>query len=455
MKREERLNLIYDTFDKCAKNFSDSSNGISFNIYSEFKGTKKTENLKYRFAEIYYDSFYVKFKYTAHTTLNFSNSILEILIYLDKTEYAIPIPMPLFLDYCNITVAKPMVVSSILNCEGMKEAFECLGGILKEIIPSISDICYKADEKSQILKKYIDEMRDIFEVECNSDSPPAIFEDFSNYFTISFTVEAFDNILKGNNKKALKKLKKTKKLTGYEKRIISLLESDKAFDLTDIPSIINNLNVNVNKSNLKEFSTVFISSFIMSIGLSAIYSVIYYLLVFVEGFNSVYLMGPIYGLTYCILCGFITSLSLSYFTRFKFYKLLFKKSYEKYCENDHIINGGGSDKFMKAFLWIIIMLSLSFLLLISKWNINFTKNGFIDNSNFFSVIGDAYSYRDVEKVYYKPSRINDFGDKLDFPSYVMVLKNGKEIDFYELDELERYEYELLKFLQKNGVKVEK
>ena len=103
-------------------------------------------------------------------------------------------------------------------------------------------------------------------------------------------------------------------------------------------------------------------------------------------------------------------------------------------------------------MWIILA---DFLLLISKWNINFTKNGFIDNSNFFSVIGDAYSYRDVEKVYYKPSRINDFGDKLDFPSYVMVLKNGKEIDFYELDELERYEYELLKFLQKNGVKVEK
>ena len=35
MKREERLNLLYSEFDKFAKEFSDTTNGNFFNIYSD------------------------------------------------------------------------------------------------------------------------------------------------------------------------------------------------------------------------------------------------------------------------------------------------------------------------------------------------------------------------------------------------------------------------------------
>ena len=110
---------------------------------------------------------------------------------------------------------------------------------------------------------------------------------------------------------------------------------------------------------------------------------------------------------------------------------------------------------MKIFLWIIIVISLVFLLLTSKWNINFTQNGIIDNSDFFSISGEAYSYSDVKKVYYKSSRVNALGEKLEFPSYVMILNNGKEIDFYEFDEIESYEKELLELLKKKGVSIDK
>ena len=43
-------------------------------------------------------------------------------------------------------------LQNILNNEGMKEAFECLGGVLKEIIPKISEICYDTDKKNNIIK---------------------------------------------------------------------------------------------------------------------------------------------------------------------------------------------------------------------------------------------------------------------------------------------------------------
>ena len=38
---------------------------------------------------------------------------------------------------------------------------------------------------------------------------------------------------------------------------------------------------------------------------------------------------------------------------------------------------------------------------------------------------------------------------------VMILNNGKEIDFYEFDEIESYEKELLELLKKKGVSIDK
>ena len=48
-------------------------------------------------------------------------------------------------------------------------------------------------------------------------------------------------------------------------------------------------------------------------------------------------MGPIYNFPNCIMFGFITAIGISYFTRFKFYKCLYKKDYEKYCEMDRVL----------------------------------------------------------------------------------------------------------------------
>ena len=455
MNREERLNLLYSKFDECVKEFCNKTEGNSFNIFSDFKGEEKSENLKHRYGEIFYNSFYIKFKYTAHTILSVSHSILEVLVYMDKTQYAIPIPLPLFLDYCDITPKKLLVIPFISNNDTMEQAFEHIYSAFKESLTTILEIFCNSYKKDRVVNSYIKEMSGIFDVECNYDTPADVFEGFSDYFTTKFTVEAFINILKGNKEKAIKQLSKDKILTGYEKRVIEFLKSEDRIDLSDISLIVDNVKNSGNKADLKEMCAVFIPSIVMSIGLSAVYSLIYYILILIEGSNSVYLMGPIYGFPNCFLCAFITALALSYFTRFKFYKLLFKKNYEQYCEIDHITNGGGSDKFMKIFLWIIIVISLVFLLLTSKWNINFTQNGIIDNSDFFSISGEAYSYSDVKKVYYKSSRVNALGEKLEFPSYVMILNNGKEIDFYEFDEIESYEKELLELLKKKGVSIDK
>lgn len=165
-------------------------------------------------------------------------------------------------------------------------------------------------------------------------------------------------------------------------------------------------------------------------------------------------MGPEYNFPFCLCAGFFTAIAVSYFTRFKFYKLFNKKGYEKYEKLSSMQNGKGADSFMKGFAYVIFCVSIVLSVLLCKWNINFTENGVIDNTKFLSLRGEYYTYEEIERVYYLPERTNDFGDVLEFPSYVMVA-DGKEIDFYEFADIEDYEKELLPFLQEKGIKIEK
>ena len=164
-------------------------------------------------------------------------------------------------------------------------------------------------------------------------------------------------------------------------------------------------------------------------------------------------MGPEYNFPYCIMAGFITAIAVSYFTRLTFIKLVYRKDFERYRELDSITNGGGADKFMRGFLWVIVTVCLVACLFFVKWNLNFMPNGFTDNSEFWSLEGEYYPYSQIEYVYYKPDRVNAFDEVLEFPSYVIVLKDGREIDLYEHGEISDYEDALLEHLRNKGVPI--
>lgn len=386
-----------------------------------------------------------------------TNSILECLVYFDKAKSTAGIPLPLVLDYCNVDTATPLCISLISNEEGMRQAFDCIGSVLVNVLDNITAAAYDIDKKAHIYQSFANELSLFLGTTVSNDLTnmnPACY----NFFTLRLSSTPFINFIKGNRQAAIKQLSKYKDKTGYENRLLNIWKSEEHSQNPDLSAIIKNAATykenGMQRASGKEFASIFLSWILMLPLISVVYIAIYFVLVCIEGSGSIYLMGPMYNFPYCICCAFITSIAASYFTRFKFYKWLYKKDYEIYCEMDYIQNGGGADKLMKGFLYTTVLASLVFSLLLSKWNINFLQDGFADNSKFLSLHGEYHSYHEVECVYYKSKRTNDFGETLDFPSYVLKLKNGKEIDFYEFDDLSKYEDELLEFLRDKDVKIE-
>lgn len=455
MQKNAILNTIHTEFDRCAARFAKNTCGTC-NISSEYKGDELPNNLEYRFAQISYDNMVIEFRYTAHGLLGLVNSILECLIYTDKTDSAVAIPLQFACEYLNRTPAIPLSIPLISNKESMQEAFSILEKAIMLIFDDIAIISQNTYDSEKLCDFFGDELCRFY----NLKRPEDIFVSDSDYtfLTAHFVSDYYINFFRDDKKSAVKGLGKFKHKSNYDRSVLSIWESDFSFSSIELPALRQSANSynksGVQKNDLKEFISVFIPMLLMSPFISVVYVALFLFLVNLEGRDSVYLMGAIYNLPYCFFGGFLTAIPVSYFIRNVSMKILFRKHYERYKEMDDITNGAGSDKFMKGFLWLTILVCLLGCILLPKWNVNFKEDGFVDNSEFWDFRGEYHEYSDIKRIYYIGERTTEFGDTFPYPSYVLEFKDGSEIDFYDFDSIEKYEDELLDHLREKGVKIE-
>ncbi len=460
MPGEERLLSIYEQFDRCAEAFCKETKGIRLIPEICYKGEERAKNLKFRRAHVVYEGFTVDFEYTAHLFMGLVNSVLSCCVGFND----VLIPLPLVADYLDYDTADPLCVPNITDDVCVKQAFDCLQGVLKALFPRIVAVSRDKAEKTKLLKSFAQECGAIFNDRFYSEEEGkeaefyGLDEDKTEFFVLRFTSAPFINYLRGDIKKAVAQLSKEKNKTGYEKRLLRLWAEGKKHtaDLSAFSEINADYNSSgIPKNDVKELLACFAAWIVLTPAITVGYGLFFGAVYLIESRNSIYLMGPEYTAPYCILCGLVTAICASYFTRHWFYKRLFKKHYEKYIKMDTVLNGGGSDRFMKAFLKLVVAASLVVCVLLVRHNLNFLPGGFYDNTKFFSIKGDYHRYEEIEVVYYKADRQNDFGETLDIPSYVLRLKDGTEIDFHDFDDVEKCKTELLPLLKAKGVKIEK
>ncbi len=456
MHRNDILNTIHTEFDICANNFCKRTRGESCKISSDYNGEEIPKNLAFRFAQISYDSMVIEFRYTAHGTMGIVNSILECMIYTDKTDDAVAIPLQFVCEYFKKTPAIPLSIPLISNKKCMREAFACLEKAIALIFDDIAEISFNTYRSENLADFFGDELYRLYNIE----RPEDIFVGKTDYLflTMHFVSDYYVNFFRDDKKNAQKSLEKLKHKSKYDESVLSIWQNNFSFSSVNIPALRKSADTynksGVAKNSTKEFFAMLFLWLITTPLISVIYGGLFFLLVNLEGRDSVYLMGAVYNLPYCFLAAFITSITSSYFLRRKAMKLFFKKDFERYCEMDSIANGGGADKFMGVLLWITIFASLISCILFPKLNLNFKEDGFVDNSEFWDFKGEYHEYSDIKRIYYIGERTNEFGDNVPYPSYVLELRDGTEIDLYDFDSIEKYEDVLLDHLRSKGVKIE-
>ncbi|MBO7254479.1 MAG: hypothetical protein J6V36_04165, partial [Clostridia bacterium] len=362
MKRKELLEELFEQFDMESKAFCEKIGGESCKIRSKYKKEETTENLKYRFAKIDFSSYSITFKYTAHSIMSITNSILEAMVYFGRSEDTIGIPLQFIADYYELDTILPLSIPLISNREGMKQAFVCLSSVIDNLSSKISETSKDFLKVKEIFQYFENELIAFYEIKEDLSLEDLASEHCYSYFTFRFTSSAYINLLNGKKEKAIKQLEKLKNKTSYENRLLNIIKNKDKIEFFNISCIQQNSSLynenGVCKTSFKELFSVLFSALASGVVFSLVYLGIYYSFIFLESRNSLHLSGPSYSFYVCFLGAFITGIALSYFTRHISYKLLFKKDSKRILEMDAIQNSVNTDKWMKRFVFLCFAFSV-------------------------------------------------------------------------------------------------
>lgn len=281
-------------------------------------------------------------------------------------------------------------------------------------------------------------------------------EFYTAWLDLRFTNSGYRAFLQENYPKAVRWYQKQKKKTGYEARLLAFLESRGPGDkYTAILPEQNSLRDGYKAEfGSMELPALLLSWFCLTPGFLLLYGLAYYGALYAINFGMLYSTGlPGYNAAAVFLPAFLTSICVSYYTRQKFYRLLYRKKREKILAYDRILNAKGDDRFIQGLTRVVVICCILFTVLSATNNITFYDDHMIVRDSFFSLRGEELSYDAITSLWRISGRTNGFGAWLDNPSYVLVTQTGRQIDLYEYLDLPETEEKVLPILQERGLTV--
>jgi hypothetical protein len=349
-----------------------------------------------------------------------------------------------------------VLIPSITNETAMAAAFQWLGEIACEHLPAIEALFADDDQHYRLYACFTADVQRLFPRHMYSgyDNVDQIY--VKSYYDqlrgrFGFAQGAYMRYLAGNHLRARKILARTKKALLYERRLLAYLKANAQIP-APLPSMLSG-QVNGGKSADARYLLALLASWIPIAALCLPFWLgVFYLLRAVAARGQLLLVGPDPRVA-VVMPTLLTAIALSFFARRFVIRLLFRKRAAELLESDGMMFSRGAQRFMKGLLYVVYIGCTMGLLLYVNSNIVFDATGFTDNRGMFSMQGEFHPYADIDRIYYKPDRVNGYGDTIPNDSYVLVLRSGEEIDLYGLCEM-RYAIEkVLPLLEEKGVSV--
>ena len=456
--KEDLISKLIETFKEETQKISNSIEGVVNFKYEEFFKRNNPEKGYHSIdALIIFKKFTLKLEYKINVGMLVPKSTIEMRFMFDNAKLPVEYSIYDLLDIIEESNFKSYTFPYLTNVSKMIEVLNYLTNEFLVYKDSIEELSESID-KIQILEKNIEQKTQMLLNEKIFESRDAYYlmHMLELYYALDltrFTTDAYFEYTKGNYKKAIKKYKKLKgKLTAYELRLVKYMKEVKQAKATEV-----NLNTLAMAKKYKGVKYEFIPMVILWSLLTPIWCIIYegillialYLLyndaIFVGGVQHFMLFMP----------AFITAIINSFFLRKWAYKAIFKKEYKELIELDQVENTPKIQYIMSKLFQFIIALGLVFSILLANTNISFYEGYFKDNLELLHLKGEMLEYTDVECVYRAEGFINGFEKIVNYPTYIILIKEGHQIDLsYYMDYVE-IEKHIIPIFEKNNIDIRK
>ncbi len=405
----------------------------------------------------------LEFCYVKNTSAFESPSTLYCRIYLRKNSvvrYHIPDILPLI----GAEDFRGCYFPLIENPTRMDSCFRQLCEILDSHLPAMENLAISGNiDNTDIFESYkkiysLKEKDLDFNLIHEGEDSAYLFNYLQNnrdgYMVNLFTVFApYEKLISGNTEKALELYEKWEKKRGllpYEKHLCEFLKRDENQNfLPFTPECL--LKRNIKSATNPPIWEYLLNAIVVYIPFAIVFCIIFAIIDWILSMNTLFsFTTPWYdGFLAAGLCGIFGSLAL----RNKVKTLLFGEKAKNDIEIDEIANSKGINIFMYVSFGLAIIFSLfaSFMIISSHALFYEDTFKFTEEQGVFRY--SEYTYDEIENVYYMESRYNDYGDRVDRASYVLVMKDSKVFDFDGFTNVKETEKTILPFLAKKGYTV--
>jgi hypothetical protein len=342
----------------------------------------------------------------------------------------------------------------------MSEAFKYLCDGFDKYYERICGLSLDKVKRRQLLNNLLNDINEfygqnIFEARGkNAENASLTFKIswFCNVVYSRFCSDAYLNYLEGDYKMAIKKYSKVKHLTLYEKRLLEFMNENISSACRAIDDELNSIKKakSIRKSR-REPLAILIGTVLLLPAFAALYIPLYYLFMHFAYFDALFVAGPVPAVV-ALPC-FLSAFSLSYVFRRNIYKTFFRKKAQNLLSFDSITNGKWVNRFFLVLTDIVVVISTLFIMFTVNCNLTFRENGFVDKSAILSMSGPLIKYDEVKAVYLVNARINDFGDRAEGQSYVIVLKDGTSYDLFNFTSAEETKEKILPILERKNIEI--
>ena len=244
-----------------------------------------------------------------------------------------------------------------------------------------------------------------------------------NYYTSD---AAYQALLKGNNEKAIKLIERQRAKGNsleYRNRLSDFLKEHP--DFSPMPDECNAL-----KDAMDAHKKGFPAAALMFLAVFAAFSA-----VFLAGmliFNAVFRSGTVAYFGAPWYCAFLLAATPAMFGavffRRRLMKLLFPKRSKAMIERDTAENGTLTDKLAGGafFAALGFAIAVFFMMCLPAVRVYEDRLDHADEGNVLS--RETCRFEDIGEICHISARYNDYGDRIERPSYVLIMKDGRRFD---------------------------
>jgi len=459
---DEALNRLFQLYHDECEQFAKATSG-SFNpVHRWYRGkNEEPEQFSKQDIVIGYGAFELCFTYHFNpSVMLLSRSVIKLDLLVTRPEYRVAVPMDILMNHLNPNDFTPFVFQDILDPKIMDDVFVVYAQWFERYRSDIITLC--ADEE-----RFKDVIQDITEDYTRLFGPT---KGINNQQYISFLINKtrhfirppYQLFLLGEYQKSLRLYQRVQgQPFEYERRLIDLMETRMAIEGYEPKCLVPDSVARVYRyhrlltlssrviQTLISFLVAFCVTFILCfISFTALMGLVYMTL----SAQTVY-VSPLRW-EFAVIVALCVSVLLAYQMKNATHKILFKNDHDLYLGFDLLYVNKTDYRVMRWFSLIFIgfgiIVSMAFGAdIFCLRDQTFTVSTMLKNLSLVN----RNEYSDLDRLEYRSTWINGFGEEIDSPNYTLILKDGTEISLLPMADIDEVESNIIPILIEKNITV--